>query len=212
MNFTAKVLTGVGAAVLIATAAYAIFFRSPAIPSADVPLPESADSLFLDTTASRAALPAGSTATTSASGKKQLPPEPVFVLPPEAIAVDDYAFLFEGRAYFRSLTSTSSLAIPDSDADTFKRIADFVTYPGEAILKECGTAGTYTYYEDRNRVYFYQFWRAPKFRSSKVEVLADVAPEDFIVDDVGSASASDRRVVVNYEVATSTCWYVLIRT
>ncbi len=92
---------------------------------------------------------------------------------------------------------------------SFKRIADFMTYPGEAIRQDCGASGMYTYYTDVNRVYLYQLWRAPMFRASQVEVLADVAPKDFSIEDTTHARAKSRRMTIEYRVATSTCSYIL---
>jgi hypothetical protein len=185
MSMQVKVLVGVVAAAIIGAAAYTAFFRHAAAPA-----PESAP----------------------VAEEKTLPPEPLFTLPEGARKIDDYAFSLDGRVYFRSVTSTSTLPIPGADPETFERLHDFMTYPGEAIVNDCGASGTYTYYEDKNRVYLYQIWRAPKFRSSKVEVLADVTPDAFSIEDATHARAASQRVAVEYRVATSTCSYVLAKT
>lgn len=204
----AKILFGAAALAAVGAAAYALFFKPPV----SLFSPGKSGSFFPETGDSVTTSPEGSAATTTASGKKKtLPPEPVFVLPEGAAAIDDYVFVQKNEVHFRSLTGTSSLAIPDADPDTFKRVADFITYPGEAIQQECGAAGTYTYYKDKSRVYFYQFWRAPKFRSSKIEVLADVLPSEFAVEDMTHARAGDQRMQVEYKVATSTCSFILAR-
>ncbi len=194
MSIATRVLVAVGAVALIAAAVYVVFFQSSATPFGDSPFP--------DTTAAPVA-------TTNITEEKSLPPEPVFVLPDGATVIDDYAFSFGGQVHFRSVTSTSSLPIPDSDARTFKRIADFMAYPGELIQQDCGASGMYTYYTDARRVYLYQLWRAPKFRASQIEVLADVAPKDFSIEDTTHARAKSRRMTIEYRVATSTCSYVL---
>ncbi len=151
------------------------------------------------------------THTPIASTIKNLPPEPIFILPFGATAIDDYAFVQDGQLYFRSLTSKSPLAIPDSDGDSFEKLSQFMTFPGTQIVKDCGASGTYGYYGDDKHVYFYQFWRAPEFRSSTIEVVVGVKKKDFEVLSQASASDGTHDYAIEYEVATSTCKYNLVR-
>jgi hypothetical protein len=140
---------------------------------------------------------------------KTLPPEPAFTLPAGATALDDYAFILDGQVYFRSITSGKALAIPNSDADSFTKLSPFTTLPGQEVVSDCGVSGSYGYYADDKNVYFYQFWRAPKFRSSTVEVVVGADEETFKVTGVTTATDNNQILKVSYEKATTTCKYIL---
>jgi len=144
--------------------------------------------------------------------QKTLPPEPLFVLPEGATAIDGYAFIENNQVYFRSLTGAAPLAIPNSDAGSFTRLSDFMTYPGSEVVATCGGAPIYSYYGDEKQVYFYQVWRAPKFRSSKVEVIVGAKIEDFKVTGLQTATGGGRLFEVGYQKATTTCSLFLSRT
>lgn len=110
--------------------------------------------------------------TTSTSSSNVLPPEPAFELPEGAVAVSDYAFVADNVVYLRSVKTSASFAVPDSDASTFKSLSSFETYSTPEVLETCGGAGQYTFYGDVKHLYFYQVWRTPTFRSSQIEVVA----------------------------------------
>ena len=140
---------------------------------------------------------------------KTLPPEPAFTLPEGANATDDYALTLDGQVYFRSITSGQALAVPNSDADSFTKLSPFTTFPGQEVVDACGTSGSYGYYSDDKSVYFYQFWRAPKFRSSTVEVVVGADEDTFKVTGVTTATDNNQILKVSYEKATTTCKYIL---
>ena len=146
------------------------------------------------------------TGTTTPGGIKT---PPVAVTPDGAVTVDAYSYTDGGAVFFKSVTSTSTLAIPGANADTFHRITDFMTYPDQEVVDRCGAKGEYAYYADKSRVYFYQVWKSPKFRSSKVEVIIDEKEETFKVLSPVNAEGATMKYVVGYQVATSTCQYVL---
>ena len=146
------------------------------------------------------------------SKKKTLAPEQPFVLPLGATAVDEYAFIQNDTVYFRSLTGKTPLAIPNSNAGSFKRLGDFVMYPGSDVVSECGAAPVYTYYGDEKQVYFYQVWRAPTFRSSQIEVIIGAQTENFKIIDVRTTTDGGRLFEVGYKKATTTCMLSLSRT
>lgn len=198
MHIAGKAVIGIGALVVCVAVAYALFLR-PETP---------ADSVDMADTGGRTA---SSTGLAPRTNNRTLPPEPVFTLPEGASAVDEYAFIADGDVFFRSVTSTTSLPIPGADADTFHAISDIITYPGERIAADCGGAGAYSYYEDNKYVYFHQIWRTPRFRTSQVEVIADVDPDEFDVQEAPYARADGQRIVVKYHVSTSTCLFVLER-
>lgn len=141
--------------------------------------------------------------------KKTLPPETPFVLPEGAVAVDEYAYTQDDVVYFRSLTGKNALAIPDAKADSFKRLAAFMTYPGTAVVSDCGAAPLYTYYGDEKRTYFYQIWRAPEFRSSQVEVIIGANPKKFEINGTTATDAESSFSVSYQKTASSTCALVL---
>lgn len=162
------------------------------------------------------------TATTSAEGaatstavypvpKKTLPPEQPFVLPEGATSIDEYAFSKDGDVYFKSLTGKQPLRIPDADGATFRRQGNFLTYLADGVVRDCGVSPLLAYYTDKNRVYFYQVWRAPEFRSSTVEVIIDADPKTFTVVDALNAKDDTYLFRPSYAQATSTCSLVLGR-
>jgi hypothetical protein len=137
------------------------------------------------------------------------PAPAVAVTPTTGTSVDAYSYTDSGAVFFKSVTSTSTLAIPGANADTFHRITDFMTYPDQEVADKCGAKGEYAYYADKNRVYFYQVWKTPKFRASKVEVIIDEKEATFKVLSPVTAEGATMKYVVGYQVATSTCQYVL---
>lgn len=146
--------------------------------------------------------------TTTEGSQKPTVPE-MAVTPGTGQEIDAYSYTDNDAVYFKSVTSTSTLAIPGANAKTFHRITDFMTYPDQDVVDRCGGKGEYAYYADKNRVYFYQFWKTPKFRSSKVEVVIDEKEESFKVLSPVNAQGASMKYVVGYQVATSTCQYVL---
>ncbi len=152
--------------------------------------------------------PAASTTPTqpvSVPQKKTLKPEPVFVLPSGAVAVDDYAFTNQGDVYFRSLTSTQPLPVPNAQADSFERVTSFMTYTDPTVVSACGAAPQYAYYRDEKQVYFYHYWRTPTFRSSHIDILIGLKPEDFILVSPTRIKVGAETFDLIYTQATSTC-------
>jgi len=162
--------------------------------------------------ASTTKITASSTPVVEVPKKKTLPPEQPFVLPEGATAVDGYAYIENGQVYFKSLTGKSALAIPNSDAESFKRLSNFMTYPGNAVVNDCGVAPLYAYYGDDKQAYFYQVWRAPQFRSSTVEVIVGAEMENVRVTGIRTMTDGGRLFEVEYEKATTTCKLFLSRT
>lgn len=144
-------------------------------------------------------------------GKDGLPAEPVFTLPDGAQAIDDYSFIQNDQVYFRSLTSPNPLAIPNSDAGTFERLTPFMVSPDLTIVAACGASGSYAFYSDAKSLYFYQYWRAPEFRSSQIEVVANIAPKDFEKLSDTLYSDGENEFKIGYKKATTTCSYILQR-
>lgn len=139
-------------------------------------------------------------------------PSVLATMPKGATAIDDHAFTDQNGVQFLSITGTSTLAIPGADTATFKRLTDFMTSPDPAVKSSCGVAGKYAFYSDKNRVYFYQLWFAPKFRTSRVEVIADAKPETFKVVDSTNFLDAKRALYLDYDVAvatTTTCSYAI---
>lgn len=134
---------------------------------------------------------------------------PTAVMPAGAHPIDDYSFTDAEGVHFLSITSTSSLAIPDADAASFKRTTGFMTFPGSAVVNDCGVSGSFAFYTDVNRVYFYQRWLTPQFRTSRVEVIAGAKPETFKVVNPTSFLDGTRSLSLTYEVSTSTCLYAI---
>lgn len=120
-----------------------------------------------------------SVGTTSPTTAGVLPPEPVFELPEGAVAISDYAFVVDDVVYLRSIKTSTSFAVPDSDARSFKSLSAFETYATPDVIETCGDAGQYTFYGDVKNLYFYQVWRTPTFRSSQIEVVAGSDPQKF---------------------------------
>lgn len=150
------------------------------------------------------------TVSTPVVGKPNtLPEEPAFTLPEGAVALDEYAFILNDQVFFRSLTSKEPLAIPNSDAKSFEKISDFTTLPGDEVVADCGISGTYGFYADRKQVYFYQYWRAPKFRSSAIEVIVGADKDEFKVTGRTTATSGKDLIKVSYEKATTSCAYKL---
>lgn len=140
-------------------------------------------------------------------------PSVLATMPKDAVAIDEHAFTDKNGVQFLSITGTSTLAIPGADTATFKRITDFMTSPDPAIKSSCGIAGKYAFYSDKNRVYFYQLWFAPKFRTSRVEVIADAKPETFKVVDSTNFLDDRRALYLDYSVVvgtTTTCSYAIL--
>lgn len=160
---------------------------------------------------------ADATATTSANQTvpepdkpKGLPPEIPFVLPEGAVAIDEYTFIENGLVNFISITGKTPLTIPNSDAKTFKRLTDVMTYPGSAIVNDCGAAGRYTFYGDKKQVYFYEFWRTSQFRSSTITVVKNSSIDNFELVDPRHIRNSVGTLALTYtKTASSTCSFAL---
>jgi hypothetical protein len=152
-----------------------------------------------------------STSTGSPTAQKTLPPEPVFILPEDAEMIDEYAYVYNTDVYFKPLIDANKpLSVPSGDPETFERLRDMMTYPGSAIVRDCGAAPTYTFYVDKHRPYFYQIWRAPKFRASHIDAMNGADASNFAI--TGSTSANDGRIffeITYQKVATSTCRLIL---
>lgn len=162
-------------------------------------------------------LPEGEVAaTTTPSGeepRKSLPPEPAFTPPVNSQTLDDYAYTNSNSVYFRSITSTEPLRIPDADANTFKRLTNFLTYSANGVVGDCGDTALYTYYADKERVYFYQIWRTDHFRTSQIEVIAGTKAKDFKITGPLTATDGTRSFTVGHkQAATSTCLLMLTRS
>ena len=194
----------------IVLALVAWFVLAPTVPQET---PETVGSVEAGGVASTTEAASSSTpALGGAATPKTLAPEQPFVLPAGATAIDGYAYIENGQVYFRSLTGKSALAVPNSDAESFARLSTFMTYPGSSVVSDCGVAPFYSYYGDDKQVYFYQVWRAPKFRSSTVEVIIGAKTEDFSITGTQTATDGSRLFEVGYEkAATSTCKLFLSR-
>lgn len=196
-----KVLIGVGALVIIVAVGIAWFWGAK--PASAPVTGENPDQVATTTDET------GATGTPIVGKPNTLPTEPEFTLPEGAVALDAYAFILDNQVFFRSLTNKEPLAIPNSDAKTFEKISDFTTLPGDDIVQDCGISGTYGFYADRKQVYFYQYWRAPKFRSSSIEIIVGADKEDFKVTGRTTAVSGKDLIKVEYEKATTTCAYQL---
>lgn len=196
-----------GIVVLLAIA----WFATRPVPATGEPVATSTPPTTATTTvAAGTSTPAA--AAPAAAKPKTLPPEQPFVLPAGAVAVDEYSYVQNGNVYFRSLTGKSPLNVWDANAERFHRVADFMTYPGTAVVNDCGAAPMYTYYTDNRRLYFYQIWRAPTFRTSKVEAVVDAEAESFRITDATTSRDGSTLYTVGYQKATSTCMAYLSKT
>lgn len=196
-----KSLVILGIGVLLALIAW-VAFMAPTPATA----PERGEGQQVSTTTP------GTVTTSGAATKRPLAPEPAFVLPNGATKIDDYAYLQDGVVYFKSLIGTTSLAIPKSDAGSFEKLADFATYTGGNVIRDCGAAPLYAFYGDDNQVYFYQVWRAPEFRSSQIEVIVGAKKNSFEVTSPTTATSGNLALNLSYQVATTTCSLVLNKT
>lgn len=141
----------------------------------------------------------------SGSGKKTLPAEPEFILPEGAVSIDQYAYIHDEVVYMRPVVK-SPLVVPSADPETFRRLSDVSTYSDSEVVSDCGVAPTYAYYIDKHRPYFYQIWRAPKFRASQIDAMNGADPENFVVTSPTSANDGRVRFEIMYrKTATSTC-------
>lgn len=134
---------------------------------------------------------------------------PTHELPEGANIIDDYFYTYNGTVYLNSVSSTSSIRIPDAGADTFKRLTDFTELPNPAVRLDCVRPGQYAFYADDSRVYFYELWLNSKFKHSEVETLVGVTPDNFEVLDASSFKAAPGTYMIDYETATSSCSYIL---
>lgn len=167
------------------------------------------------TPAAATTTPAGpgiATSTVVAPKQKTLPPEQPFVLPEGATAVDAYAYIQNDSVYFRSLTGKAPLNVWDANANSFHRVGDFMTYPGNAVVADCGAAPIYSYYSDNKRLYFYQVWRTPTFRSSTVEAVQGAKAKEFELTGLTTATDGSTLYEVNYRKATTTCRMFITKT
>jgi hypothetical protein len=150
--------------------------------------------------------------TTSITPGAPPPPEVPYVLSEKATAIDAYAFVEEGAVYFRPVTKSSPLLVLQASPSTFKPITDPTTYPGSEVVADCGAAPTYLFYADWKDTYFYQLWRTPTFRASKVERLM-VPPSKFSMITPRTVSDGTSRYTVTYEkAAQGSCKLVLEST
>lgn len=204
MNLNNKnVRVGIGIALaVLAGALFVVFQNRPAPP------PSNEDLTAMDTSL-------GTPESQDSETGIQFPsvmPGVRATMPRGATAIDEYAFTNENGVQFLSITSTSTLVIPDANAATFRRITDFMQSPDPAVASTCGIAGKYAFYADSKRVYFYQFWLAPKFRTSRVEVIADAKPETFkVLSPIGFEDGT-RSLYLDYDVVaatTTTCTYAI---
>ena len=138
-----------------------------------------------------------------------LPAEPAFQLPAGATAIDDYVFVQNGQVFVRSLTNPEPLAIPGALANSFEGLTSFMVSSDLRVVASCGAAGSYKFYGDEKNLYFYQYWRAPEFRSSKFERVADSDPAAFKRVTDTSFMDGNRTIEVSFQKATTTCSYVL---
>ena len=198
------VVAGAGLAVLVmGVAGFMLLNRGPVAPEENLSGIENPEGVATGTPSDPA--PSG----TQSPG---VLPGITAVLPPGATAIDKHAFTDENGVQFLSITSSSMLVIPDAEPDTFKRITDFMTSPDPAVKNTCGVSGSYAFYADSKRVYFYQFWLAPKFRTSRVEVIAGAKPATFSVVDGSNFKNGDRALYLDYDVSvatTTTCTYAI---
>lgn len=202
MPVSKNLLLVAGILLILAGIAWFVLTRAPAVPGPGVVpgMASTTDGLATSSPAIGTLKP------------KTLPPELPFTLPEGASAIDGYAFIQNDQVYFRSLTGAAPLAIPHSDAESFKRLSGFMTYPGTAVVNTCGAAPIYAYYGDKKQVYFYQVWRAPTFRSSTVEVIVDAKMQDFSITGLQTATEGNRLFEIGFEKATTTCKLFLSRT
>lgn len=138
-------------------------------------------------------------------------PHPELYLPMGATNVDDLSFTLEDEVYFRGSFGTSTVQIPDGDADSFAQLSDIMTFPDPAISEQCGAPGRYAFYGDRKRVYFYQVWQTPTFRSTKVEAVKDIRKGEFSLTSPVSIEGGSVAYDLSLEVASGTCAYILTK-
>lgn len=137
---------------------------------------------------------------------EELPLEPTFVLPAGAVKIDGYAYSLDGEVKFRSLVDPkSSLKVPTADPATFRRLQDFMTFPGREVVSDCGAAPLYAYYVDKHRPYIYQVWRAPTFRASTITAMNGADADSFTITSLLNANDDRTSFELAYRVATSTC-------
>lgn len=121
--------------------------------------------------------------------------------------IDEYALVTDDFIYFRSITSSSTLKIPNGDPATFERLTGFMEYPGTQVTAECSGPGTYAYYGDAKHVYFYQVWKTPDFTHSKIEIISNEPKEAFVFVSPTSARAGDELFAITPIYATSSCTF-----
>lgn len=139
-----------------------------------------------------------------------LPPEPEFVLPEGATAIDDYAFVDKGIVYMRSLVDAGQpLKVPTADPETFRRLQAFSYYSDGNVVRDCGASPMFTYYTDKKRPYFYQAWRAPEFRASQIDAMVGANVGNFAVTGPTTATDGNANFKIVYEKATATCTLLL---
>lgn len=155
------------------------------------------------------AVPGDAATSTPVVSNDELPPEPMFVLPDGARVISDYFFVVDDQVYMRSVKSPEPIAIPDTDAATFKSLGAFKQYTGGTIRADCGGAGDYMFYGDQRHLYFHQVWRTPTFRASQIEVVVGSNAARF--EALSNQSFTDGRntFTLAYRKATSTCSYYL---
>lgn len=138
-------------------------------------------------------------------------PPPELYLPQGAINVDDLSFTLNDGVYFRGSFGTSTVQIPDGDADSFARLSDIMTFSDPETSEQCGAPGRYAFYGDRKRVYFYQVWQTPTFRSTKVEAVKDIRMREFSLTSPLSIKGGTVAYDLSLEVASGTCAYILTK-
>ncbi len=151
----------------------------------------------------------GNPADSSAKPKSDFTKYPEHTLPAGAKSIDQYVYVYQDSVYLNSVAGKSSSVLPEADADTFARISDFMTSPDSTININCGGSGSFAYYADRKRVFFYQIWLTPKFKKSKMELMIGVSPENFSIINSTSFRDGEKTYRVSYETATSSCQYIL---
>ncbi|HYD92947.1 MAG TPA: hypothetical protein VEB18_00600 [Candidatus Paceibacterota bacterium] len=142
-----------------------------------------------------------------------LPPELPFVLPQGATRVDEYSYIENNTVFFRSLTGNAALAVPDADAETFKRLNDFTAYTGANVIANCGAAPQYAFYVDNTRAYFYQVWRTPSFRATQVDAMIGTNPDRFRITGATTSTDGNTDFTITYRTTDSgTCRLFLEQT
>lgn len=131
-------------------------------------------------------------------------------IPANARAIDAFVFADESDVYLKSVHSTSTTKIPQADPDTFVAVGEITQYGPQEVLDFCKGPGLYSFYKDKNKVYFFQAWKTETFAKTKIEVVKEIDADTFTTTGAGAFSdATHPSIGVGHEFATTTCAAVI---